>query len=363
MGTMIMTVEMKRGATVAAAALYLSAASGTAFAAETESADMMDLAVSDEAESDVSADTGEIADQSQQESSAPPSLPPTPAPESSTPDRGRLSNGGRLLLTGGVSTIEGAGGGGLTPWALIGGYGTRDEIGASAFVTGVDTRDFTLASYGGSINIKNRVELSIARQNFNLREVGNALALGNRYTISQTIIGAKVRLFGDAVLEQDSLIPQVAVGVQYKINDDQTVVGGALGLDRKDFDFYASATKIILSRSLLVNGTVRLTRANQYGILGFGGLGGQDRDYKPQFEGSAALLLSRKLAIGGEFRTKSNRLEGALGGSTFREETAWDAFVAYAPTRNISITLAYTELGQIALRRQNGAYVSLQIGF
>lgn len=35
-------------------------------------------------------------------------------------------NGGRLLLTGGVSTIEGAGGGGLVPWALIGGYGTRD---------------------------------------------------------------------------------------------------------------------------------------------------------------------------------------------------------------------------------------------
>ncbi|QCI92393.1 DUF3034 family protein [Novosphingobium sp. EMRT-2] len=286
------------------------------------------------------------------------------ATQSETADkRGFLANGGRLLLTGGVSTIEGAAGGGLVPWALIGGYGTRNELGASTFVTGVDTQDFTLASYGGAINFRNRVELSIARQNFNLREVGNVLALGNRYTISQTILGVKVRLFGDAVLEQDSLIPQVAVGVQYKINDNKQIVGGALGLDRKGVDFYASATKIILSKSLLLNATVRLTKANQYGILGFGGLGGKDQNYKPQFEGSGAYLLTRKLAIGGEFRTKSNRLEGALGGTSFREENAWDAFAAYALSRNVSVTVAYARLGQIALRRQNGAYASLQIGF
>lgn len=274
-----------------------------------------------------------------------------------------LPSGGRLLLTGGVSTIEGAGGGGLVPWALIGGYGTRDEVGLNAYVTGVEMRDFTLASYGAAFNVGNRLELSIARQNFNLREVGNALALGNRYTISQTILGAKVRLLGDAVLEQDSLVPQIAAGVQYKINDDKGVVGGALGLDRKSVDFYLSATKIILSKNLLLNATVRLTKANQFGILGFGGLGGQDQDYKAQFEGSAAYLLTRKLAIGGEYRTKSNRLEGALGGTTFREEDAWDIFAAYALNRNVSLTVAYARLGQIALRRQDGAYASLQIGF
>lgn len=278
-------------------------------------------------------------------------------------ERSFLDGGGRLLLTGGVSTIEGAGGGGLVPWALIGGYGTRDEIGLQAFATGVDSQDFTLASYGGAVNLYNRVELSIARQNFNLREVGNALGLGNRYTISQTIIGAKVRLFGNAVLDQDTILPQVSVGAQYKINDNALVVGTVLGLKRKNVDFYAAATKVILSQSLLLNGTVRLTRANQYGILGFGGLGGKDQGYKAQFEGSAALLLTRKFAVGGEYRTKSNRLEGALGGSTFREENAWDLFAAFAPSRNVSITVAYARLGQIALRRQNAAYVSLQIGY
>lgn len=274
-----------------------------------------------------------------------------------------LPSGGRLLLTGGVSTIEGAGGGGLVPWALIGGYGTRDEFGGNAYATGVETRDFTLASYGAAFNFANRLELSVARQNFNLREVGNALDLGNRYTISQTILGAKVRVFGDAILEQDSLLPQVAVGVQYKINDDKGVVGGALGLEREGVDIYASATKLILSKSLLLNATVRLTKANQFGILGFGGLGGQDQDYRAQFEGSAAYLVTRKLAVGGEFRTKSNRLEGALGGTSFREENAWDVFAAYTLNRNVSLTVAYARLGQIALRRQDGAYASLQIGF
>lgn len=289
--------------------------------------------------------------------------PPLDSGPSPAEARSFLEGGGRLLLTGGVSTIEGAGGGGLVPWALIGGYGTRDEIGLQAYVTGVDSQDFTLASYGGAVNLYNRVELSIARQNFNLREVGTALGLGNRYTISQTVIGAKVRLFGNAVLDQDTILPQVSVGAQYKINDNALVVGTVLGLKRKNVDFYASATKVILSQSLLLNGTVRLTRANQYGILGFGGLGGKDQGYKAQFEGSAALLLSRKFAVGGEYRTKSNRLEGALGGSTFREEDAWDLFAAYAPSRNVSLTVAYARLGQIALRRQNAAYLSLQIGY
>lgn len=290
---------------------------------------------------------------------------PVAAPDAAAPDRrgSFLPNGGRLLLTGGVSTIEGAGGGGIVPWALIGSYGTRNQLGLSAYATDVDTQDFTLRSYGAAVSFHNRIELSLARQNFNLHKLGAALGLGNSFTISQTIIGAKVRLFGDAVLDQDTIVPQVSVGLQYKINDDKTVVGGALGLKRKGVDFYASATKIILSQSVLLNATVRLTKANQFGILGFGGLGGQDQAYKPQFEASAAYLLTRKLAVGAEFRTKSNRLEGALGGTSFREENAYDFFVAYAPTRNVSITAAYARLGQIALARQNGAYVSLQLGF
>ncbi len=52
----------------------------------------------------------------------------TPAPMPEVPPRARsfLDGGGRLLLTG-VSPIEGAGGGGLVPWALVGGSAFRGE--------------------------------------------------------------------------------------------------------------------------------------------------------------------------------------------------------------------------------------------
>jgi hypothetical protein len=48
-----------------------------------------------------------------------------------------LFDGGRLLATGGVSQVEGTGGGGLANWALITGYGTRDGVGANLHYTGV----------------------------------------------------------------------------------------------------------------------------------------------------------------------------------------------------------------------------------
>src|ERR1700733_15469213 len=74
--------------------------------------------------------------------------------------------GDRLEWTGGVSQVEGAAGGGLVPWALIGGLGTDTEIGASAFVTYVSTQDFSLGSGGASVDIDDRVEMSAARQRF-----------------------------------------------------------------------------------------------------------------------------------------------------------------------------------------------------
>jgi len=71
---------------------------------------------------------------------------------------------GKLLLTAGFSTVEGAGGGGLTPWALITGYGSRDSWGANTYVTGIGLRDFDFSAVGVGIGIRDRVELSFSRQ-------------------------------------------------------------------------------------------------------------------------------------------------------------------------------------------------------
>ena len=39
-------------------------------------------------------------------------------------------------------------------------------------------------------------------------------------------------------------------------------------------------------------------------------------------------------------------------------------FVAYAPIKNVSVTLAYADLGNIVIKdNQRGVYASLQVGF
>lgn len=266
------------------------------------------------------------------------------------------ASSGKLLLTGGVTQVEGAAGGGLTPWAVIGGYGTRDQIGGNAFYTRVDVDDYSLDSYGALVGFYDRVELSISRQRFDTEAVGAALGLGRGFAFQQETVGLKVRLFGDAVLEQDSWLPQVSVGLQHKRNDQGAVLALIGAQDDDGTDLYVSATKLYLAQSLLVNGTVRYTKANQFGILGFGG--DRNGDAEAMFEGSVAYLLNRELAIGAEYRQKPDNLGIAT------EEDAWDVFVAWAPTKNVSVTVAYVDLGNIVIAdNQRGVYASLQVGF
>ncbi len=225
----------------------------------------------------------------------------------------------KLLLTGGITNIEGSAGGGLTPWAVIGGYGTKDQIGANAFFTNVRSKDYELRTGGALIGIYDRVELSFAQQKFDTRQVGGLLGIGNGYKFTQKIVGAKVKVAGDAVLEQDSWLPQIAVGFQRKENDRGDLLR-ALGIKSdKGTDYYVSATKLLLAQSVLLNGTVRFTKANQTGILGFG-TATRDK-YDTVFEGSAALLLRKDVAIGAEFRQKPDHLP-------FKENNWFDVFIA-----------------------------------
>lgn len=269
---------------------------------------------------------------------------------------GTADFGGKLLLTGGVSQIEGSAGGGLTPWAVIGGYGTASQVGGNAHATYVHTQDFAVSSYGAEIGIANRVELSMAHQQLDTRSAGAALGLGAGYRINMDTFGVKVRVLGDAVLDQDTWVPQIAVGMQFKHNNNGALVKALGARSDSGTDFYVSATKVLLAQSLLLNGTLRMTKANQFGLLGFGG--DKSNAYKAEFEASAAYLLSRSIAIGAEYRMKPNNLGFA------REQDAYDAFIAWAPTKHFSFTLAYADLGDVAtFRRQRGVYGSAQVGF
>lgn len=266
-----------------------------------------------------------------------------------------VGEGGKLLLTNGVSTIEGASGGGLSTWALIAGNETRDGIGGSAHVTLVETRDYGWRSYGAAIGFFDRVELSYVRQDLDTREIGAALGIGRGYTLNQDVFGAKLRVAGDAVYG-DAWMPQIAVGVQHKRAADGAIARAVGARETKGTDFYLSATKLLLSHSVLVGGTLRLTKANQNGLLGFGG--DQEGGRSLQVEGAVGYQFSRRFVAGAEYRTKPDNLGIA------REDDWWDVYAAYAVARNLTVSAAYVDLGSIATAQgQRGGFLQLQASF
>ena len=269
---------------------------------------------------------------------------------------GDRRDGGKLLLTEGVTSVEGASGGGLATWATIAGRETDAGLGANLHVTHVPLPDFSLTSFGGAIGVHDRIELSFARQTFDTRAAGAALGLGRGFTFGQDILGAKVRVAGDAVYSR--VLPQISIGFQHKIARRDAVIKAVGGRRASGTDFYIAATKVLLAQSLVLNATVRATRANQFGLLGFGGDRAGGGAYTAQFEGSAGVLLARNMLVGAELRTKPTKLNFA------REDKAYDAFVAWSPRRHVTVTAAYVDLGSIAtVERQRGAFLSLQTSF
>jgi hypothetical protein len=261
--------------------------------------------------------------------------------------------GDRLAWTGAVDEIEGSAGGGLVPWALIGGLGTNQQIGATAFASYVSTQDFSLRTVGASVGVDDRVEVSVDRQRFAAGSVIPGLTLG------QDILGLKVRLLGDAVFAPDEYLPQIAVGAQYKRTLDFDQIPRAVGAARgDDVDLYIAATKLYFAaidgHNVILDATLRRTRANQFGLLGFGG-DGSGYSWNPEL--SAAVWLREELLLGAEYRDKPNNL------SAFRENSAEDVFLAWGPVKNLTLTAAWTDLGQIAGKStQRGVYISLWVG-
>jgi len=279
----------------------------------------------------------------------------TPIPAAAQTAAPRHAGGGKLLLTGGVSSIDGAAGGGLTPWAVTGSYASDHEFGATAFATHLGTPDYAFTAAGMAATLQDLVEVSLARQTLN----AGAVVPGARLRLD--VAGIKVRVAGDAVLDSDRWMPQIALGAESKHVDPGAAVGAVLdsvAASRSGVDWYASATKLLLAQGVLLNGTLRATQANQNGLLGFGSA--QHHADRLEPEASVAYLLNRHLAVGAEYRAKPNQL--AYAGAALREDAWQDLFAAWAPNKHVSVTAAWVDLGNIVgHEHQRGAYVSLQL--
>ncbi len=315
-----------------------------------------------------------------------------------------LYNNGKVFLTGGVVTVDGAGGGGITPWATITGYETRDGINGGVHYTWVYLPDYSLNSYGAAVGFYDMFELSYTHSTLptggtydTVGLLADSLGLETgiepfNTTIAMDVFGAKLRVLGDAVYTSDNPIPQIAIGGFYKKNDSRELLTTLNAAKTKDWEAYLCATKVFLSWSTLINVTARYTSANQTGLTGFGYIDGDgDRHNKKElrWEGSIAYLLTKNTAIGGEFQQHGDNLDNrgvnvqglqtgtgvvgdligailpAVGGTLTQHEDDWyDLFFAYAPNKNISFTLAYAMLGNIVLTPdQHGFYISMHATF
>lgn len=262
-----------------------------------------------------------------------------------------IAANGKILATAGLSQLEGSGGGGLTPWATLAGYDSQDETAASFFMTDVNVTDYRLSSIGVATSFYDRVELSYAQQTFDLPvDLVKQLSVGE---IKQDVFGVKVRLYGDAVY---SAYPQISVGLQYKQLGSDTVASALGAKSDRGTDFYVAATKVHLGAvagyNLVWNVTARATKANEMGLLGFGGP--DNSDYQVMMEGSVGLLLSPNWVVGMEYRQKPSNLSSV-------EEDDWtDVFVSYIPNKNVNFTAAYVDLGTVATKKdQKGIYLSM----
>ncbi|WP_458524734.1 DUF3034 family protein [Onishia taeanensis] len=255
--------------------------------------------------------------------------------------------GSRLLGTGGVTQIEGAGGGGLSPWGVLAGTASEGEVAATASVTQARLDDYTLQMAGLAGNLHDRLELSLARQRFDLDTLGGRL--------EQDILGAKLRLYGDPLYDTWGTW---SLGVQRKRMVDGELATALGARDTAGTDVYLATSKLwfaaIAGRNLMTHLTLRSTRANQGGLLGFGGDDASGRSLV--MEGSVGLMLAPDWVLGVEYRQKPDNLGVA-------DEDDWrDIHLVHFFNKHVSLTGAWLDLGDIAgLADQQGGYLSLQV--
>ena len=254
--------------------------------------------------------------------------------------------GSKVIGTGGATTIEGSAGGGIVPWAVINGYASSGQWSVTGFSNQVGVDDFSLRTIGAGFSYGNQLEVSLTQQTFALDTIGGDL--------KQTIVGVKYHLAGELLYTE---MPQISVGAQWKKHQNFELPQAVGALDDQGIDWYVAASKVWLDafagRNLLLNATVRATKANQTGLLGFGSA--NDNSYQLMTELSAAVLLTPHWAVGAEFRQKPNQL-------AFADEEHWrDVFTAWFINKNVSLVGGYVDLGSIAgLPNQQGYYVAVE---
>ncbi|HVT89250.1 MAG TPA: DUF3034 family protein [Tepidisphaeraceae bacterium] len=262
-------------------------------------------------------------------------------------------------------TIEGYGGGAITPMAYLVNGGSKDQpfgLPAAAF-SYVNLGQKDLEALTLTETLYGRLEIGYGVDRLGLGKLPDDIKDATTVDIKRDDVylhNLNLRFLAIEENRFGAYTPAVTTGVHFKYNEGIDSIdhrlGGALtniGYDRDwGVDFTATATKTfanVFGRPLILTGGLRASQAAQIGALGFG------NDYVFTFEGNVAYLPTDWLLLAYEFRQKSNpydKIPGLVG-----DEDNWhaiDASLIIAP--HATIVAGYGVFGNLANADANSAW-------
>ena len=265
-------------------------------------------------------------------------------------------------------TIEGYGGGGITPMAYLVNPGPEGCLFGkpSAGMTYVNLGRKNLDALTVSETLFGRVELSYGADRLGLGDLPNDIEAAKAIDIDRNDVwlhNFNVRAL--LIKENDTIgdipLPAVTVGIHFKYNggiaDINSKLKGGLNdigyvrSNGEDFTFTATKTfPKLLGRPLITTAGLRLSQAANLGFLGFG-----DK-YRATFEGNICFLPLDNVLIAYEFRQKTDPYTLDLA-PVVGDEDNWHAIdVALILNKNSTLVAGYGHLGTLANSEANGAW-------
>ena len=299
-----------------------------------------------------------------------PAEAPAPAADAAAPEKGPPLP---------FHTIEGVGGGGITPMAYLINPGSDCcPFGKpSAAITDINAGAKNLTALTVTETLFGRIELGYGADRLGLGTLPDDIRNTTGVDIAHSDVwlhNFNVRAL--LVKENDTplgdiAMPAITAGIDFKVNDgigsiNQNLnnalhadVLGSIGYRHSngtDFTLTASKTipKTLFDRPLIVTGGLRLSEAADLGFLGFGDT------YHATFEGSVCFLPFDKLLIGYEFRQNTNPFTGNIvvnGITLIGGEDNWQAIdAALIVNKNTDLIVGYGHLGNLANAEANGTW-------
>lgn len=264
-------------------------------------------------------------------------------------------------------TIEGYGGGAITPMAYLvnpGPKGTVFGVPAAAF-SNVMMGSKNLQAFTVTETLLNRIELGYGLDRLGLGTLPADIERATGVDIDRNQVYLQNFNVRGLLVEENSFglpLPALTAGAHFKVNsgisDVNQKLGGALaniGYEKSngvDFTLTASKTfvnKWTLNRPLIGSVGLRNSDAAQLGFLGFGG------ERTTTVEANVAYLPTDWLLVAYEFRQKANpydRIPGLVG-----DEDNWNAIdVSWIINSHATLVAGWGAFGNMANSEENGAW-------